>query len=413
MFRAERIEDNTAVAVLILHSGLVERSEAFTGLEQEVRDLQRLRHAAFQRILSLEYANAHAFLVLEWIEGPALLDLLRSRRALPASEAKLLLLPLADAFDELGSAGLGCPDIAAHEILLPGADLGKPVASWAACQPRFLPLTTAGSSSASPEATMVASSFALMKERGAFAGSPSSAYVYAVASLAYEMLGGVKAGGSMSTYVPIPGLSEQGNSVLRRALTPEQNYKNAKTFVDDLAGEASYVPQTAPVRAPTFAPPPLRQEKSRPFSVRWLVAAMVMLLTIAGVVFWQGVKLTQRSRVSQTPESETSTPAPAPAAIASPAREPVPTPTPPAPTLSPSTPAPTPLRQLQRPRSLRQLQSPRPLQQRRSPRSPRISRLSPLQRSFSERMISQAPWRLMRKSRPVFQRRSHQGKQWR
>ena len=121
---------------------------------------------------------------------------------------------------------------------------------------------------------MVASSFALMKERGAFAASPSSAYVYAVASLAYEMLGGVKAGGSMSTYVPIPGLSEQGNSVLKRALTPEQNYKNAKAFVDDLAGEASYAPQAAPIRAPTFAPPPLPREKPRPFPVRWLAAAV-------------------------------------------------------------------------------------------------------------------------------------------
>ena len=83
---------------------------------------------------------------------------------------------------------------------------------------------------------MVASSFALMKERGAFAGSPSTAYVYAVASLAYEMLGGVKAGGSMDAYVPIPGLSEQGNAVLRRALTPEQHYKSARAFVEDLAG---------------------------------------------------------------------------------------------------------------------------------------------------------------------------------
>ena len=347
MFHAERIEDHTAVAVLILHSDLVDRSEAFTGLEQEVRSLQRLRHAAFQRILSLEYANAQAFLVLEWIEGPALLDLLRTRRALPAGEAKLLLSPLADAFDELELAGLGCPDIAAHEILLPGADLGKPVASWAACQPRFLPLMATGSGSASPEATMVASSFALMKERGAFAASPSSAYVYAVASLAYEMLGGVKAGGSMSTYVPIPGLSEQGNSVLKRALTPEQNYANAKAFVDDLAAESSYVPQAAPIRAPAFAPPPLPREKPRPFPVRWLAAAVAILLTIGGVVFWQGLRLTQRSRVSQTPEPEISIPTPA--VIASPTPETAPTPaaTPtlapstPAPTLAPSTPAPT------------------------------------------------------------------------
>ncbi len=350
MFRAERIEDNAAVAVLILHSGLVRRSELFTRLEQEVRSLQQLSHTSFQRILSLEYANAHAFLVLEWIEGPALLDLLRTRRALPASEATLLLSPLADAFDELGSAGLGCPDIAAHEILLPGADLGKPVASWPACRPSFLPLTAVGSSSASPEATMVASSFALMKERGAFAGSPSTAYVYAVASLAYEMLGGVKAGGSMSTYVPIPGLSEQGNSVLRRALTPEQNYKNARAFVDDLAGEAAFAPQTAPVAIPTFAPALLPREKSQPSSVRWLVAALVGLLIIFGVVLWQGgVKLAERLRVSQAPQADVIAPTPAPTSTASPTAEPTSPATPeltlppltPEPTLPPSTPEPT------------------------------------------------------------------------
>ena len=336
MFRAERTEDNAAVAVLILDSGLAGRSEVFTRLEQEVRSLQQLRHTAFQRILSLEYSNAYTFLVLEWIEGPALLDLLRTRRALPASEAKMLLSPLADAFDELGSAGLGCPDIAAHEILLPGAEFDKPVASWPACRPRFLPLTAVGSSSASPEATMVASSFALMKETGAFAGSPSTAYVYAVASLAYEMLGGVRAGGSMDTYVPIPGLSEQGNSVLRRALAPEQNYKNARAFVDDLAGQAAFAPQAAGIRG--VSPPPVPRKK--PSSVRWLIAALVGMLIIFGVVLWRGVKLAERLRVSQVPRSDLIAPTPAPTSTASPIAEPT-SPTTPEPTLSPSTPEPT------------------------------------------------------------------------
>ncbi len=340
MFRAERIEDNAAVAVLILHSSLVGRSELFTRLEQEVRSLQQLKHPAFQRILSLEYTNAHTFLLLEWIEGPALLDLLRTRRALPASEAKLLLSPLADAFDELGSAGLGCPDIAAHEILLPGADVGQPVTSWPVCQPRFLALTTVGSGSASPEATMVASSFALMKERGAFTGSPSTAYVYAVASLAYEMLGGVKAGSSMGTYVPIPGLSEQGNAVLRRALTPAQYYKSARTFVEDLADEVSFAPQPAKVRAPTFTPPPLPRQKSRPFSVRWLMAAVVVLLIIGGIVLLQGVKLAEWLRVSKTPRVDLITPTPEPVVTASPTPESTATPTP-EPTLSRATPEPT------------------------------------------------------------------------
>ena len=66
-----------------------------------MHSLQRLDSPAFQRILLLETTSNCTFLVLEWVEGPVLLDLLRSRRALPGSEARLLLLPLADAFDEL------------------------------------------------------------------------------------------------------------------------------------------------------------------------------------------------------------------------------------------------------------------------------------------------------------------------
>ncbi|HEY5812509.1 MAG TPA: protein kinase, partial [Terrimicrobiaceae bacterium] len=135
MFQAERLEDNVTMAVLIFHAGLIGKSEAFTRLEQEVQSLQRLNHPAFQQIFSLESTEACTFLVLEWVEGAVLLDLLRNRRALPASEARLLLLPLADAFDELKASSLTCPDIAAHEILLPGADVTLPIPTWPTVQP--------------------------------------------------------------------------------------------------------------------------------------------------------------------------------------------------------------------------------------------------------------------------------------
>ena len=325
MFRAERLEDKSTAAVLILHSSLVGKSEAFTRLEREVQDLQQLSHPAFQRILSLETTNACTFLVLEWIEGPALLDLLRNRRALPGNEARLILLPLADAFDALKTAGMTCPDIAAHEVLLPGADVAQPVSSWTACQPKFLPLTTAGSPSTSPDATMVSSSFALMKAKGAFVGSPSTAYVYAVASLAYETLGGVKAGGS--SYVPIPGLSEHGNSVLRRALTAGQAFDTAREFVEDMSDEASGAARSA-VRTSAPAPPPWPQEKPRPLSWGWLSAAIAVLLVIGGIVLWQGLRLAQRFRIAQAPRIESVTPTPEPVATATPAHEITPTPAP-------------------------------------------------------------------------------------
>jgi serine/threonine protein kinase/TPR repeat protein len=347
MFRAERLEDKSTVAVLILHSSLVGKSEAFTHLEREVQALQRLDHPSFQRIFSLETTNSCTFLVLEWIEGPTLLDLLRSRRALPGGEAKRLLLPLADAFDELRTAGLTCPDIAAHEIFLPGADVACPVTEWPSIHSKFLPLTTAGAGSASPDATLVASSFALMKAKGAFTGNPSTAYVYAVAALAYEMLGGVKASGSSGAYVPIPGLSEQGNAVLRRALAPGHNYGSATAFVEEMPDEVSAVAQPA-VRLPMPVPPPLPGHRPRPASWGWLWTVVAVLLVIGGIVLWQGVRLVQRVRIAQAPEVASASPAPAPEIASTPMPEPASTPMPepastPVPESSPMpSPAPTP-----------------------------------------------------------------------
>jgi serine/threonine protein kinase/TPR repeat protein len=332
MFRAERLEDETTIAILIVHSSLIGKSEAFTRLEQEVHSLQRLASPVFQRIFSLETTRSCTFLVLEWVEGPVLLDLLRNRRALPGSEARLLLLPLADAFDELKTAGLMCPDIGAHEVSLPDADIARPVSQWPSCQPKFLPLTTAGASSASPDATMVASSFALMRAKGAFTSDPSRAYVYAVAALAYEMLGGVKAEGSSATYVPIPRVSERGNAVLRRALTPGHRYESARAFVESMPEEV--VPSTQPgSRAPVPKPP---VEKPRAMSWGWLWSVLAILLVIGGIVFWQGVRFAQRLRIAQGPRIEAVTPTPEPVATSSPLVANTPTPTPVA------TPAPTP-----------------------------------------------------------------------
>jgi serine/threonine protein kinase/TPR repeat protein len=336
MFRAERLEDGTIVAILIVHSSLIGKSETFTRLEQEVHSLQRLNSPAFQRILSLETTGSSTFLVLEWVEGLVLLDLLRSRRALPGSEARLLLLPLADAFDELRAANLMCPDIGAHEVFLPGADIVRSVSQWSSCQPKFLPLTTAGASSASPDATMVASSFALMRAKGAFTSDPSGAYVYAVAALAYEMLGGVKAEGSSATYVPTPGLSEEGNAVLRRALTIGHHYESARAFVESIPEEDVTTTQPAAPRASVPKPPPLPVEKPRTMSWGWLWTVVAILLVIGGIVLWQGVRFAQRLRIAQAPSIEAVSPTPEPQATATPLLASTPAPSPVA------TPVPTP-----------------------------------------------------------------------
>ncbi len=331
VFRAERLEDAAAVALLILNPGLLTTSEAFTRLEREVECLQKLRHPAFQSILSLEHGNHHTFLVLEWLEGPSLLDVLRTRRALPPAEVSAILAPLADAFDELAAAGLSCPDIGAHAIVLPGADPARPVEAWKDCPPKFLPLTASGVGSGSPDATLVASSFALMKASGAFAADPSTAYVFAVAALAYEALGGVRVGSS-GGYVPIPGLSESGNAALRRALNPSQGFPSARTFLNELASEPGLpkapafpppsppVLPAAPARAPSPVPPSLPAVKNRRSPVLAISFAAVVLALAGIAVIAVGTRKKPPKPVQVTQAT------PVPASKTSPTPEPTPTP---------------------------------------------------------------------------------------
>lgn len=265
LFRAEQVEGQAIVGVLILNANLLATSQAFTRLEQEIESLQKMRSPAFQRVLSLEHANGETFVVVEWADGPSLLDLLRARRVLTPGEAVRLLGPLADAFDELKGAGLSCPDIGAHEVLLSGADLTQPVNEWKSCAPKFMGITATGGNSSAPDATMVASSFALMKATGAFAGNPVTAYVFAVAALAYEMLGGVRASGSTSNYVPIPGLSEAGNAALRKGLNPAQGFTSAHALVEALEHEDTGAkPVIIPPVAPASKPAPKSASAVRP-----------------------------------------------------------------------------------------------------------------------------------------------------
>jgi serine/threonine protein kinase/TPR repeat protein len=351
MFRAERLEDKAVVGVLILHENQFSTSEAFTRLENDVSALQKLRQPVFQKIHSLERANTSSFLTLEWLEGPSLLDLLRARRALPVGEAAGLLQPLAAAFDELAASQLSCPDIAAHEVLLPGVTVTKPLESGVL--PRFLPLAISGAAPLSSDATMVATPFALMKQTGAFAGNPSSAYVFSVAILAYEMLGGMRGGSTTGGYVPIPGLSESGNAALRQAMNPAQGFRSAGEFVTQLvsSGPASTVvpipvapppvqpaappvpPPAGPPASPRPAPPPIpstlhpqdRKKSSLPLI---LAAAAVVVLLGLGLVAWQGMALVKRLQTADGPVDPTDSPVVSPTPEATPIAEVTPTPEP-------------------------------------------------------------------------------------
>ena len=326
LFKAESLEGPGLVAILVLDPALLTSSEACTRIEDQVVALQKLHAPAIQKILSLERLEDNTtFLVLEWVEGPCLLDLMRARKALPAQEALPVLRDLAAAFEALEAAGFPCPDISSHEVTLIGGDLSHPLTDWPFAGVKFNPISP-GAPAAPPEATQVTSAFAMLKESGAFDGKENRAFVYALGSLAYEMLGGVRAGSSAGGAVPIPGLPEAANLALRRALDPAVSFDSIAAFLAAFEVPASSLkPVAVPSKPRPPTPPPLPAEKPRKSGPLVAVIAILFVLLAAGgggAVFF----LSGRKEVA--PPQPTPPPVPQATALPSATPTPVPEPTP-------------------------------------------------------------------------------------
>ncbi len=246
---------SAVLAVLVPDPASVASAEALTRLENQVLALRKVSDPALQKIFSLERVGPVSFLTLEWVEGPSLLDLMRARRVLPQAEAMPIIRRMASAFDALQASGAACPDIASHEVILPGTDPALPIGEGVVVMFNAL---TADAPGASPDMTVVASAFAMVRDSGGFSAGEPRAYVYSLAAVAYELLGGIRSGSSSGTPVPIAGLSETSNLALRRALNlGAAPFPSCAGFLDALEGREIDEPEaaTAP-EIPWQAPPP-------------------------------------------------------------------------------------------------------------------------------------------------------------
>ncbi|MDX2081145.1 MAG: protein kinase [Terrimicrobiaceae bacterium] len=311
-YLATDTSDGTSVGIVVLDSARLSTAEAFTRLEERVLRSQRLRSPAARRIIGLERADTFSFLVVEPVAGPTLLDMLRSRRAFPLTDALPLLRGMAGAFDEMHGLELPCPDLALHEIVVADG------------HPKFLPLELDAPAPASADATLVASPAAALKNSGAFRDRPVGAFVYSLASLTYEILGGVRSGGSGQSFVPIPALSESTNAALRKAMNPETSNESCMALVEALERSS----QTSAPKSPPPVPPaiPAESQSRKPAAVLPILGAVaILLLLMAAAGAWY---LGHRDR--NEPElASAATPTPiTPVATPTPTPEPTPSPTP-------------------------------------------------------------------------------------
>lgn len=334
-FRAQDMETGETVAVLILDPDLLPTSEAFTRLENEVNAIQGIKHPTVIRVLSLERAHHFSFVTREWVEGPTLLDCLRKSGSLPIAEALDILSALAEGLEAVRHTDMPCPALNPHWITIASGAEGRPI-------PKFNALNFSAVAPANPDATLVE---AFHLRHSSMSGDAE--YVPALAALAYRMLGGVQTGGNPAeTFVPIPGLSEEANRTLRRALNTGAVDPSPIAFAAALR-DAVRAPRTIappPTPFPTVAPP---AERRRPPIILIGVALCVglMLLSIAAAAFF----VLPRLKAAFDAGERTASPTPVPAVSSTPSSEASTTPIPSSPTASPGatptpsqTPGPTP-----------------------------------------------------------------------
>jgi eukaryotic-like serine/threonine-protein kinase len=119
VWRATREIDGTLVAIKVLHLELVRSNDALTRMQRELEATGRLDHRHVVRALDNgTLTDGRPFIVLEYIEGPSLRDVIHERGSLPPTEMLAILAPLADALTEAHAVDLVHRDVKASNVIL-------------------------------------------------------------------------------------------------------------------------------------------------------------------------------------------------------------------------------------------------------------------------------------------------------
>jgi eukaryotic-like serine/threonine-protein kinase len=245
---AHREADGELVAIKVLHLELVRSIDALTRFQRELDAISRLDHPNVVRALDHgTLSDGRPFLVLEYIEGPSLREVIHERGAIPPAEAFEILEPLCEALAIAHDAGLVHRDVKASNVIL-GRREGR-------LRPVLLDfglvklLDQAGPGLTSSR-SMLGTPAAMAPEQMRGQTVDARTDVYALGLLAYHMLTGQPAFGGgpgvVQTYLQIHGSRPRPSAKvdidpaidepISRALAPEPEarYQSARDLIEAL-----------------------------------------------------------------------------------------------------------------------------------------------------------------------------------
>lgn len=119
VWSAYRDTDDRHCAVKVLHLELVRSIDALTRFQRELDAIQRLQHPNV--VSAMDHgtlSDGRPYLVLEYIQGPSLRDVIQQRGAIPPTEVLEILGPLCEALQVAHDAGLVHRDVKASNVIL-------------------------------------------------------------------------------------------------------------------------------------------------------------------------------------------------------------------------------------------------------------------------------------------------------
>lgn len=220
VYKAENLATGRIVAVKILHSELTSDDVTLARFQQEARAAAQIGHRHVVEVVDLGVEPSGApFLVMEYVRGRSLSELLRAEGELPVARACRIACQVLEALGAVHACGVVHRDLKPDNMLLTTEDGARDhvklcdfgIATFAEAHAR-LELTPAGRTMASPH-------YASPEQLAGARGRDARVDLYAVGVILYEMLAGRKpfeAPSMADLFAKILGEEQPPLSVFRR-----------------------------------------------------------------------------------------------------------------------------------------------------------------------------------------------------